>query len=158
MVGRQFYSDHSILHYLSNQTARIMSKHISMIVKVLENILIVFTSYINIVYYIYNEGGAMVLTDLCYRLFYLKFYIGPYIFLGTRVLCLVCDISPDKRMDVWRRITRLPHKRLQIHLCVEMQRINGTPYMRQKGIPLPHRQPQVNVMDLCFCIKDIFLM
>jgi len=34
--------------------------------KVLENILIVFTSYINIVHYIYNEG-AMVLTDLCYR-------------------------------------------------------------------------------------------
>jgi len=33
-----------------------------------------------------------------------------------------------------------------------------TPFMRQKGIPLPHRQPQVNVMDLCFCIKDVFFM
>jgi len=52
----------------------------------------------------------------------------------------------------------LPHKRLQIHSCVEMQRINDTPFMRQKGIPLPHRQPQVNVMDLCFCSKDVFLM
>ena len=59
------------------------------------------------------------------------------------------------RAAVWRRITRLPHKRLQIHLCVEMQRINGTPFMRQKGIPLPHRQPQVNVMDLCFCMLKI---
>ena len=29
------------------------------------------------------------------------------------------------RTALWRRITRLPHKRLQIHLCVEMQRING---------------------------------
>jgi len=38
---------------------------------------------------------------------------------------------------------------------IEMQRINGTPFMRQKCIPLPHRQPQVNVMDLCFCIKDV---
>ena len=37
------------------------------------------------------------------------------------------------RMPVWRRITRLPHKRLQIHLCVEMQRINGfTMFMRWK--------------------------
>ena len=35
---------------------------------------------------------------------------------------------------LWRRITRLPHKRLQIHLCVEMQRINGfTPFMRWKS-------------------------
>jgi len=35
---------------------------------------------------------------------------------------------------MWRRITRLPHKRLQIHLCVEMQRINGfTPFMRWKS-------------------------
>ena len=29
--------------------------------------------------------------------------------------------------------------------------------MRQKCLPLPHRQPQVNVMDLCFCIKDLIL-
>jgi len=36
-----------------------------------------------------------------------------------------------------------------------MQRINGTPFMHQKCIPLPHRQPQVNVMDLYFCIKDV---
>ena len=36
-----------------------------------------------------------------------------------------------------------------------MQRINGTPIMRQKGIPLPHRQPQVNVMDLCFVIFNV---
>ena len=35
------------------------------------------------------------------------------------------------------------------------QRINGTPFMRQKRILLPHRQPQVNVMDLCFCIEDV---
>ena len=27
--------------------------------------------------------------------------------------------------------------------------------MRQKCIPLPHRQPQVNVMNLCFCITDV---
>ena len=39
---------------------------------------------------------------------------------------------------LWRRITRLPHKRLQIHLCVEMQRINGfTPFMRWK---LTHKE------------------
>ena len=36
-----------------------------------------------------------------------------------------------------------------------MQRINGTPFMRQTCSPTPHKQPQVNVMDLCFRIKDI---
>jgi len=56
---------------------------------------------------------------------------------------------------VWRRIQRQAHKRLQIHLCVEMQRINGTPFMRQKCTPSPHKQPQVNVMDLSFCIKGV---
>jgi len=64
-------------------------------------------------------------------------------------------LSISEKGALWRRITRLSHKRLQIHLCVEMQRINGTSFMRQNGIPLPHRQPQVNVMDLCFCIKDV---
>ena len=58
---------------------------------------------------------------------------------------------------LWRRIQRLTHKRLQIYLCVEMQRINGTPFLRQKCTPSPHKQPQVNVMDLCFCIKDVII-
>ena len=31
----------------------------------------------------------------------------------------------------------------------------GTPFMRQQCTPLPRKQPQVNVLDLCFCIKDV---
>ena len=27
--------------------------------------------------------------------------------------------------------------------------------MGQKCTPSPHQQPQVNVMNLCFCIKDV---
>ena len=42
--------------------------------------------------------------------------------------------SSTNLVALWRRITPLPHKRLQIHLCVEMQRINGfTPFMRWKS-------------------------
>jgi len=76
--------------------------------------------------FLIKVGKKLTLVYLCFETRYkVSYFINWYI-------CYLEIVPYSKAM--WRRITRLPHKRLQIHLCVEMQRINGfTPFMRWKS-------------------------
>ena len=90
-----------------------------------------FDKFMYYYYTFYQRDLCLIIDQYC-----LRFGLVSYI----SILCTICLYVLNKyikhfdRSALWRRITRLPHKRLQIHLCVEMQRINGfTPFMRWKA-------------------------